>query len=96
MNAQYVPLFGREFAGLFAAVGMLYAMILGMVTFVIHLLLMIGVYREASDRVLRGRKMWFVGPFAWAFLAMIGGVMTAGVYWVLHHSTFSPAGEDEE
>ncbi|RLS58672.1 MAG: hypothetical protein DWH91_02005 [Planctomycetota bacterium] len=96
MNPQFLPALGREFSAMFAAFGMVYALILGMVTFVVHLLLMIGVYREASDRVLRGRKMWFVGPFAWAFLAMIGGVMTAGVYWVLHHSTFSPASEDEE
>ncbi len=81
----------RTFTGLFS----IYGWTLGLVTFVIQLLLVLGVYREASDRVLRGRKLWFLGPFAWAFLTFIGGVMSAAVYWALHHSTFSPPDEAE-
>ena len=58
--------------------------------FLLHLFLTIGVYSEASDRSIRGRKLWFIGPFLWAFATFVGGVLTAAIYWLMHHSTLGP------
>lgn len=60
-------------------------------SFLLHLFLAIGVFREASDRVVRGRKVWFLGAGLWALATLIGGVFTAAAYWVMHHSTLVPA-----
>lgn len=53
----------------------------------LHLFLAIGVYREASDRVIRGRKLWFIGAGLWAVATGIGGIFVAATYWLMHHST---------
>jgi len=52
-----------------------------------HLCLAIGVYREASDRVVLGRKLWFIRAGVWAIATGIGGVFVAATYGVMHHST---------
>ncbi len=72
----------RRFIRLFGA--------MAVASFLLHLFLTIDVSQEASDRSIRGRKLWFIGPFLWAFATFFGGVFTAVIYWVLHHSTLSP------
>ena len=70
--------------------GWVYVLAMAIGSFLLHLFLTIGVYQEASDRSIRGRKLWFIGPFFWAFATFLGGIFTAAIYWVLHHSTLSP------
>ena len=74
----------------FGNFGGAYAIAMAVGSFLLHLFLTIGVYQEASDRSIRGRKLWFIGPFLWAFATFFGGIFTAAVYWVMHHSTLSP------
>ena len=76
-----------------------FAMLVSLMQMFLHLMLALGVYPAASDRAIRGRKLWFVGAGLWAFATLIGGIFTAGMYWVMHQSTLSPAGDadsDEE
>ena len=73
----------------------MYVPALAIGSFLLHLFLSIGVYREASDRSLRGRKVWFIGPFLWAFATFIGGIFTAAIYWTMHHSTLTPIKVDD-
>ncbi len=83
MNMSIPMQFWKEF-------GWVYVIAMAVASFLLHLFLTIGVYQEASDRSIRGRKLWFIGPFLWAFATFFGGVFTAAIYWVLHHSTLSP------
>lgn len=78
------------FSGVYVLVMTLFwiAMVLGCI--LLHLFLTIGVYQEASDRTIRGRKLWFIGPFLWAFATLLGGIVTAAIYWLMHHSTLGP------
>lgn len=70
----------RELAGLlFIVVGL-----------VLNLLLALGVYSEASRRLMRGNQVWFVGPGLWSFATFVGGITTAAIYWAMHHSTLAP------
>ena len=53
---------------------------------VLHILVAIGVYNDSTDRVAAGRKLWFVGIQAWTFATLLGGMTTAAIYWMIHHS----------
>ena len=75
----FLPEVYRVFQGLFFPVALVHV--------VLHLFLAIGVYREASDRVVRGRKLWFFGAGLWAVSTGVGGMFVAATYWVMHHST---------
>ncbi len=75
----------RELAGLLFIV----------VAFVLNLMLALGVYSEASRRLMRGNRVWFVGPGLWSFATFVGGITTAAIYWAIHHSKLAPADATE-
>lgn len=79
----------------FGQFGFVYVLAMAISSFLLHLFLTIGVYNECSERSIRGRKVWFIGPFFWAFATFFGGIVTAAIYWVLHHSTLSPLEEQD-
>jgi hypothetical protein len=60
-------------------------------TALIHLVFAWSVLIDA-DRMWRTerRKPVFVGASLWALATLLGGVLAAGVYWVMHHSTLRP------
>jgi hypothetical protein len=63
---------------------------------VVHVALAVAVLRDAED-LLRtpGRRLWFLNSFFWAAAALVGGIVTAGIYWAIHHSTLRPPAETE-
>ena len=66
---------------------------------VLHILIAIGVHHDATDRAAAGRKLWLVGSQTWTFATLLGGITTAAIYWMVHHSMLarpeSSATEDE-
>ncbi len=84
-----------EFTGLFAflaawgqVVG-LWAVGVAILTVVIHIVFAIAVYRDAI-RLDRTRALIIVGPGIWCIATLIGGVITAAIYWAMHHSRLNP------
>jgi len=61
---------------------------------VVHAGFAIAVFRDA-EALEQGtsRKVCLVPGGIWALATLLGGVITAGIYWVLHHSTLRPAAE---
>ena len=62
----------------------------------IHVVFAIGVYKDAV-RLQRelNHPVLFVPVEIWAIATLVGGVITAGIYWVIHHSTLrSPDTKD--
>lgn len=57
-----------------------------LVNFVLHILIAVGVYNDASERVAAGRKLWLVGASIWTLATLVGGITTAAIYWMIHHS----------
>ena len=45
----------------------------------IHIIFGIAVYKDAKNR-----EVALVGPFLWALITLLGGVLFAGVYWVVN------------
>lgn len=51
-------------------------------TVLVHIIFAWAVYRDAEHQ----RTPIFVGPEIWGLATLLGGVVTAGIYWALHHS----------
>lgn len=84
-----------EFTGLFAflaawgqVVG-LWAVGVAILTVLIHIVFAVAVYRDAI-RLDRTRALIIVGPGIWCIATLIGGVITAAIYWAMHHSRLNP------
>jgi hypothetical protein len=56
---------------------------------ILHLVFAGAVARDAGNLYRLGQKPVLVSAPAWAFATLIGGVMTAAVYWILHYSTLT-------
>ena len=54
---------------------------------VVHICFTIGVWRDSEELQTAGRRMVLVNDVVWALATLLGGLSTAAIYWVLHHST---------
>lgn len=79
---------GLEF-GLFAFLSALSGVVFVILTVLIHIVFAIAVYRDAT-RLDRVRTLIIAGPAIWGIATLIGGVITAAIYWAMHHSRLNP------
>ena len=58
----------------------------------VHIVFAVAVYRDATQ-LNRSQALIIagVGPVIWCLATLIGGVITAGIYWAMHHSRLNPA-----
>ena len=56
---------------------------------IIHVLFAGAVARDAGGLNKLGQKPALVSAATWAFATLIGGVFTAAIYWLIHHSTIT-------
>ena len=55
----------------------------------LHLVFASAVARDAGNLNRLGQRLILVSTSTWAFATLVGGVFTATIYWVLHHSTLT-------
>lgn len=56
---------------------------------ILHVLFAGAVARDAGNLYQLGQRPALVSAATWAFATLIGGVITAAIYWFIHHSTFT-------
>jgi uncharacterized membrane protein len=56
---------------------------------ILHLIFAGAVARDAGSMNRIGQKPVLVSATTWAFATLAGGVFTAVIYWLLHHSTLT-------
>lgn len=60
------------------------------ITVFIHIAFSVAVLNDASSlKSDDSKSLQFVSPFFWMLAVLFGGVLIAGLYWVIHHSTLS-------
>ena len=58
---------------------------------ILHLIFAGAVARDAGNFEKNGAKTSLVSGITWAFATLLGGVITAAIYWFIHHSTLTRA-----
>ncbi len=56
---------------------------------ILHLIFAGAVARDAGNLYQLGQRPALVSAPTWAFATLIGGVVTATIYWFIHHSTLT-------
>lgn len=56
---------------------------------ILHLIFAGAVARDAGALYKIGQRPALVSAATWAFATLIGGVITAAIYWFIHHSTLT-------
>lgn len=59
----------------------------------LHLIFAGAVAKDAGNLNRTGLKPVLVSAPTWAFATLIGGVLTATIYWFIHHSTLTRPSE---
>ncbi len=55
----------------------------------VHVIFAGAVARDAGELYKLGQRPALVSGGSWAFATLIGGVVIAGIYWFIHHSTLT-------
>lgn len=56
---------------------------------ILHFIFAGAVARDAGNFYRAGRNTVLVSAHTWAFATLIGGVLTATIYWAMHHSSLA-------
>ena len=56
---------------------------------ILNLLFAGAVARDAASLYKLGQRPALVSAPTWAFATLIGGIITATIYWFIHHSTLT-------
>lgn len=55
----------------------------------VHLFFAGAVAKDAGSLYRLNKRPLLVSGYIWAFATLIGGVITAAIYWFIHHSTLT-------
>ena len=80
---------GDGFLAALGSVTVLWGIVSAVLIILVHIVFAIAVYRDAI-RLDRVRTLIIVGPAIWGIATLVGGVITAAIYWAMHHSRLNP------
>ncbi len=55
---------------------------------IVHVLFAGAVARDAGRLETGRRQTFLVSGYTWAFATLVGGILVAGTYWLIHYSKF--------
>ncbi len=71
------------------------SILVGILTVLVHIIFAFAVYRDA-DRLSIRHSTIFVSPPMWFLATLVGGVLTAGIYWAMHHSRLNRTADEPQ
>ena len=88
MNLNIIDLDDGFWAAL-GSVTVLWGIVVAVLGILVHVVFAIAIYRDAV-RLDRTRTLIIAGPIIWGIATLFGGVVTAAIYWAMHHSRLNP------
>ncbi len=59
------------------------------INFILHVIFAGAIARDSGSIAKHGGSTYLVSGLSWAFATLVGGVIVAGLYWAIHHSSLS-------
>ena len=81
--------FDSGFWGTLSSVTVFWGIAVAVLGILVNIVFAIAVYRDAA-RLDRTRTLIIAGPLIWCIATLFGGVVTAAIYWAMHHSRLNP------
>lgn len=81
--------FDNGFFGVLSSVTVFWGVVVAVLGILVNIVFAIAVYRDAI-RLDRTRTLIIAGPAIWGIATLFGGVVTAAIYWGMHHSRLNP------
>lgn len=88
MNFDITDLDSGVLAAL-SSVTVFWGIVVAVLGILVNIVFAIAVYRDAV-RLDRTRTLIIAGPAIWGIATLFGGVVTAAIYWAMHHSRLNP------
>lgn len=66
-----------------------FQLIIFFIDVILHVIFAGAVAKDAGQLTKRGVHTSLVSGVTWAFATLIGGIMVAAIYWLIHHSTLN-------
>lgn len=82
----------RDFYSLFGPLSGMAGVLLAVLTLSFHVIVAIGIHRDAMERTYRSQPLAVLGPWQWTIVGLVGGLPALALYWLAHHSTLSKSG----
>lgn len=60
-----------------------------LINFILHLIFASAVAKDSGRLTKLGRTTYLVSGVTWAFATLVGGVLIAVAYWLMHYSTLA-------
>lgn len=64
-------------------------LLVSFINVVLHLVFASAVAKDAGQLTKLGRPTYLVSGVVWAFATLVGGVLIAVAYWLMHYSTLA-------
>lgn len=81
--------FDSGFWGALSSVTVFWGIVVAVLGILVNIVFAIAVYRDAV-RLDQTRTLIIAGPMIWGIATLFGGVVTAAIYWAMHHSRLNP------
>ena len=76
-----------HFLATWTQIGAFWSIGVAVLTVLVHVVFAVAVYRDAK----RLQTPIFLSSALWCVATLVGGVLTAAIYWGMHHSVLNPA-----
>lgn len=79
----------NAFGFLGPTIGTLIVFVVSVLTLTLHIGCCLALGSDANRLGSEVRGPWFLTAYQWATAGLLMGVIAVGIYWAIHHSTFS-------